>query len=99
MRGGWFAAGSLVLPSSSANLSNMNRGQIMIERVIKVAIVEEKSTVIDEQATTIEIVDEGAGEFVQVSQTYSSDGKIGITKEEWPLIKKAVEHMLKNCKD
>jgi hypothetical protein len=27
MRGGWLAAGSLVLPSSSANLSNMNREQ------------------------------------------------------------------------
>jgi hypothetical protein len=52
-----------------------------------------------EMATHVEIVDEAAGEYVEVSQ-YSSEGigKITIDPEEWPAIRDAIEAMLRICR-
>ncbi|MBT8449086.1 MAG: hypothetical protein KJO69_05325 [Gammaproteobacteria bacterium] len=41
--------------------------------------------------TTIEIEDGGAGEFVKLSQELSGEGKISIDREEWPIVRKAID--------
>lgn len=47
---------------------------------------------LSEQATEIEIVDEGAGEFVKIYQDASTaNGTVGITPEEWPTLSQAIE--------
>ena len=44
-----------------------------------------------EYATEIKIVDEAAGEFLEVSQTWRTDlGKIAINPEEWPTLRDAM---------
>ena len=50
---------------------------------------------LSEQATEIEIVDEGAGEFVTLYQDASmKNGLVAITPEEWPTLKSAIEAAL-----
>ena len=47
---------------------------------------------LSEQATEIEIIDEGAGEFVTIYQDASTkNGLISITPEEWPSLKATIE--------
>ena len=53
--------------------------------------------------TSVEIVDEGqgAGEFVQVSQS-DEDGltmRINISLEEWPELMNAINHAVKMCQE
>ncbi len=56
--------------------------------------------VLDDQATTIEIVDEGAGEYVNVSQLKETPaGKgVAINMEEWPALRDAIESMVNQCR-
>ena len=50
---------------------------------------------LSEQATEIEIVDEGAGDFVTLYQdTSTKNGLVAITPEEWPTLKNAIEAAL-----
>ena len=50
---------------------------------------------LSETATEIEIVDEGAGDFVTVYQDASTkNGLVAITPEEWPTLKIAIEAAL-----
>ena len=44
----------------------------------------------------IEIVDEAAGEFLEVSQ---EGGKLRFDKEEWPHVRDAIEKMFKLCRN
>jgi hypothetical protein len=72
----------------------------MKTRPIKWVVLPENEPIFSEQATTIEIVDEVAGEFLQVRQDESSDkfmqaqmGATGIVVDEynWPEIKRAID--------
>lgn len=68
-------------------------------RTTKVVIVPKGEPLFNQEATEIEIVDEAAGEFVEVRQCSDQyDGKIGITAEEWPTIRKAIDDMLGRCR-
>lgn len=58
-------------------------------------VLQKGAPVFSESSTTIEIVDEAAGAFVEIVQ--SEEGKIRITSEEWPVIKKAINKMLLIC--
>ena len=56
-----------------------------------------------DQLTSVEIIDEGegAGEFVQVSQS-DEDGlttRIKISPEEWPELMNAINHAVKMCQE
>ncbi len=52
-----------------------------------------------EEATTITIVDEAGGEYVEVSQAGRSDlGKIAINPEEWPELRDTIDRMIGMCK-
>ena len=49
-----------------------------------------------ESITEIEIVDEAAGEFLEVSQ---EGGKLRFDAEEWPHVRDAIEKMFKLCRN
>ena len=50
---------------------------------------------LSEQATEIEIINEGAGEFLSIYQDASTvNGKIAITPEEWPTLSGAIDAAL-----
>lgn len=69
-------------------------------RTLKIAVMPKGEKIFHNQVTQIEIVDEAAGEFVEVSQcSDSNDGKIAICKNEWPAISAAIDKMLKECRD
>ena len=47
---------------------------------------------LSEQCTEIEIIDEGAGEFLRIYQDSSTaSGAIAITIEEWPTLRDAID--------
>jgi hypothetical protein len=47
---------------------------------------------LSEQATEIEIIDEGAGEFVTLYQDASTkNGLVAITPEEWPTLRDSID--------
>lgn len=52
-----------------------------------------------EQATIISLDDEAAGPFITVAQHGHIDrvGKISITEEEWPTLRKAIDEMIALC--
>ena len=53
-----------------------------------------------EMATTVRIEDESGGEFVEVEQEGRTDiGKIQITPEEWPMLRKAIDMMIAECRE
>ncbi len=52
--------------------------------------------IFDDSVTEIEIVDEAAGEFLEVSQ---EGGKLRFDPEEWPHVRDAVEKMFKLCRN
>ena len=52
--------------------------------------------IFDDSVTEIEIVDEAAGEFLEVSQ---GGGKLRFDKEEWTHVRDAIEKMFKMCRN
>ena len=69
-----------------------------IKRAIKWTVVREKELPVDILATDIEIVGEGAGEFVEVTQHTEESGKVQIDPEEWPAIREAIDCAVKLCR-
>jgi len=65
----------------------------------KAVIVKQvNDAIFGETATTIALEDEGSGLYVTVSQTaYEGEQKIGITTEDWPAVRAAIEQMLAIC--
>lgn len=56
--------------------------------------------IFSEQATTITIVDEAGGEFIEVSQSGRTDlGKIAINPEEWPALRDTIELLIAMCRE
>lgn len=69
-------------------------------RITKLTVLPKGQPLFSEQATSIEIEDEAAGEFVVVSQDHDGDEKkIQITPEEWPYVRDAIEKLIANCKE
>jgi hypothetical protein len=52
--------------------------------------------IFDDSVTEIEIVDEAAGEFLEISQ---DDQKLRFDAEEWPHVRDAIEKMFKLCRN
>ena len=68
-------------------------------RVISVSVQPQDEPIFSEMATMVTIVDEAAGEFVEVSQSGRADlGKIAINPEEWPELRDAIQRMVNSCK-
>jgi hypothetical protein len=72
-----------------------------MKHITQVTIMPEGEAIYAETATTITIVDEAAGEFVEVAQhnpNLEGAGKIAITPEEWPELRDAIEEMIGRCR-
>jgi len=69
-------------------------------RVIKIAVIPKGEPIFNENVTTVEIVDEAAGEFLEVRQLGDSgeEGQIKIDPTEWPDLRAAIERMIKECR-
>jgi hypothetical protein len=52
--------------------------------------------IFDDSVTEIEIVDEAAGEFLEISQ---DDQRLRFDAEEWPHVRDAIEKMFKLCRN
>ena len=67
-------------------------------RTVSVMVVPKGEAIFSERATIISIADEGAGEFLKITQqsdhSNAGEQEISIEPEEWPHIKKAVEMMI-----
>jgi hypothetical protein len=63
-----------------------------IMRTTQITVLPEGEPTFSEMATHIEIVDEAAGEFLEISQ---NEGKcLKIDPEEWPKIRDAIDLMM-----
>lgn len=68
-------------------------------RTLSILVVPNGETIFSERATTVSIDDEGAGEFVTVSQAGNSDpGIIKIDPIEWPELRAAIDRMIGECR-
>lgn len=68
-------------------------------RTLSILVAPKDQPTFSEYATEIKIVDEAAGEFLEVSQTGRTDlGKIAINPEEWPTLRDAIDRMMKECR-
>jgi hypothetical protein len=69
-------------------------------RTLKKIFVPKGEPIFSEQATTIEIVDEAAGEFVEISQDFDDTkrGTICIDPTEWPVMLSVIDEMIANCR-
>ena len=77
--------------------------KIITTRSVKWIVGPVDESVHSDQLTSVEIIDEGegAGEFVQVSQS-DEDGlttRIKISPEEWPELMNAINHAVKMCQE
>ena len=62
-----------------------------ITRTTQLTVLPKCDPTYSERATTITIIDEAAGEYVEVSQSGRDDGgKICIDPEEWPSLRGAI---------
>lgn len=69
-------------------------------RPISWVIYPEGEPLYSEMATKISIVDESAGEYVEVEQNGHVDlGKILITRDEWPMLRAAIDTAVDFCLD
>jgi hypothetical protein len=69
-------------------------------RVTKMIICIKDQPIFDNSVLEIFIDDEGGGEFLVIKQIHDAvePGTIKMDKEEWPLIRKTIETMLKKIK-
>lgn len=67
-------------------------------RAIGVLVCPAGQPTYSEMCTRIEITDEAAGEFVEVSQVNAAAGRIRIEPVEWPAIRAAIDNMIGQCR-
>lgn len=75
--------------------------KIITTRSVKWIVGAVDESVHSDALTSVEILDEGAGEFVQISQCDEdrADEKIKISPEEWPELRNAIDQAIKMCKE
>lgn len=81
-------------------VNTLKDGTKFSTRIVKLIVLPEGDPVFSERATTVEIVDEAAGEFVTVMQDV--DGRqmtIRLDCNEWPAIRQAIDTIVSMCQD
>ena len=69
-------------------------------RTTKATVLPKGEALYHEGATEIAIVDEAAGEYLEVSQCGEPfSGKIKIDIYEWPTLRTAIDKMIKECRE
>jgi hypothetical protein len=70
-----------------------------MSRIISMICLPQKEPIFSELGTTITIVDEAAGEFLEVTQSTDSGlMTTRITKKEWPHLRSTINAMMNNVK-
>lgn len=71
-----------------------------LNRVAKIVILPKGEPLFSGKATFIEVIDEAAGEFVEITQheVGTHEMKIRIDDDEWPHIREAINGMFKDIK-
>lgn len=68
-------------------------------RVLSLTVGPDDQPIFSEMHTVVSIVEEAAGEFVEVSQAGRTDlGKIAIDPSEWPTLREAIDRMIADCR-
>jgi hypothetical protein len=69
-------------------------------RTLKIGVVSKGEPIFHESMTEIEIVDEAGGEFLKISQCRDEKDtqEILIDPTEWPILRKAIDRMVKECR-
>ena len=65
-------------------------------RVLSMIVTIKGKSIFDDSATEITIVDEAAGEFIEVSQ---DEQVIRIDEYEWPSIRACINKMISKCRE
>ena len=68
-------------------------------RAVAVIVGRKGAGIFDEHSTRVELDDEGAGEYLVLSQPVADDGKIRICGEEWPELRAAIDRMIEECRE
>jgi hypothetical protein len=70
-------------------------------RITRLSVLPPQEPLFSEQCTNVSIVDEAAGEFLEIEQkrgrTDAKSQTIAISPEEWPALKQAIEQLLADC--
>jgi hypothetical protein len=68
-------------------------------RATQYSISREGEPIYSEGTIRIDIDDEGAGEFIVLTQeATSARGGVAIDPDEWPLVRKAIDKLVKRCR-
>ena len=71
-------------------------------RITRLSVLPPGEPIFSEQCMNISIVDEGAGEYLEIDQQLDSpdvkEQTIFLSPEEWPVLKSAIEQMLEEIK-
>lgn len=68
----------------------------MKTRITQLTVAPEGADLYDDRSTHIEIDDEGGGEFIKVVQP-CGNAEIRIDPSEWPVIRRAIDKLFKEC--
>ena len=68
-------------------------------RVTRLTVVPTDQPIYSEMATSVEIVNEAAGEFLQVKQVGRDGNTIAIAGDEWPALRAAIDQLIGDCRD
>lgn len=72
----------------------------MKPRITRISVLPDNCSIFEDQATHIEVDDEGGGEFVSVMQPHMRTCEaFQISPKEWPAIRSAINKLIKECKD
>lgn len=67
-------------------------------RTMSVLVNKEGADSFEATAMLVAIVDETAGEFVEVTSQITGYDKIAIDPEEWPVLREAINRMVGECR-
>ncbi len=70
-----------------------------ITRTLKTVVMPEGDEIISENALTVEIINEGAGEFVELSSQHPECGPIRIDPDEWEAVKAEIDRTFNAIKN
>lgn len=68
-------------------------------RTMKIIVSPKGSNSFDRTTTSVEIQDDGGGEFLEISQCDKDRQIIKIDPSEWSTIRDAIDCMIKECRD
>lgn len=71
----------------------------MIARPVKMIVCKEEDPMFAEGNYSVEIVDEGAGEFISLRELTDEEGEVGIEKKDWPKLRETLDIMFNNVKE